>query len=391
MNKAVINPNRLQWCLDNFDLSIKALADKLKISIKTLEAVWKNEPSLTIKQLKRISEYFNRSMLFFINPDKIEEDRILSPQFRTINNRRPIHSRKLRIIIEQVEKHRKIYLGLLEDLGENIISNWSPTEVAISNKNEKEISLKIRRWLALEENINFKDLRQDIEDKGIMVIVSNGFNGPWQIDKKEPVRGFSLYFDVLPVIVIKKQSEGAQAFTLFHELVHLLLHKNSVLDYEEDYHSNVGIEKEANKIAGNILIPDEFIEQIDVDQLIKMEANNVDSFLEEFSFKWCVSNEAILVRLLQEKRINNTFYTSYRGFRTFLHKQKEEELESSPEVNIPRKYRHREPLNVFGKPFVGAVLDAYHNQHITLAKASTYLDNIKVKDVHKLVDYVVQL
>lgn len=85
-----------------------------------------------------------------------------------------------------------------------------------------------------------------------MVFVSNGYNGKWQIDKENPVRGFSLYYDKLPVIVVKKQAGmGAQAFTLIHELAHLLLHKQSVIDDEEDFHSYQGMEKEANEFASN--------------------------------------------------------------------------------------------------------------------------------------------
>ena len=39
---------------------------------------------------------------------------------------------------------------------------------------------------------------------------------------------------------------------------------------------------------------------------------------------------------------------------------------------------------MFGDPFVKTVLDALHAKKITLARASTYLDNLKVSDVHKL-------
>ena len=45
-------------------------------------------------------------------------------------------------------------------------------------------------------------------------------------------------------------------------------------------------------------------------------------------------------------------------------------------------------MNVFGKPFVYAVFDSLHNRNITLAKASTYLDNLKISDVRQLERYV---
>lgn len=389
MDKAIINPRRLQWCLDSFDLSLEELAGKLGISIKTLETIWENKPSVSIKQINKLAIFFNRSMLFFINPNAVKEEKILSPQFRTINNRRPIHSRTIRILIEQAEKHRKIYLSLLEDIEEEIITYWFPEEIDFENLNIPDKAKSIREWLNLDNSLSFKELREKVENKGILVILSNSFSGPWKIDKKNPVRGFSLYYDVLPIIVIKKQSDGAQAFTLFHELVHLLLHKNSVLDYEEDYRSEEGIEKEANRVAGNILIPDNFLSQIDIQQLKSLGVDQIDNYLDCFSRQWCVSNEAILVRLLHKYFINNSFYADYKSFKEYLFRQKEKIIEDFPKNNVVRTYRHREPLNIFGKNYVNTVLEAYQSQHITLAKASTYLDNIKVKDVHKLVEYVV--
>jgi len=41
-------------------------------------------------------------------------------------------------------------------------------------------------------------------------------------------------------------------------------------------------------------------------------------------------------------------------------------------------YRHREPSHIFGHTFVRTVLDALHGQYITLAKASHYLDGLKI-------------
>ena len=47
-------------------------------------------------------------------------------------------------------------------------------------------------------------------------------------------------------------------------------------------------------------------------------------------------------------------------------------------------YRHREPKHIFGSPFVSTILDALSANHITLNKASSYLDNLKINDLHKL-------
>ena len=52
-----------------------------------------------------------------------------------------------------------------------------------------------------------------------------------------------------------------------------------------------------------------------------------------------------------------------------------------------RSYRHREPIHIFGDTFVRTVLEALQTKEITLARASGYLDNLKIQDVHELERY----
>jgi len=388
LEKTAINAGRLEWCLDSFGLTLEELAVGVKIFLNTLMSASEGEAALTIGQLKKLSDYFHKSMLFFINPAPIEEDKILSAQFRTINNRRPIHDRKLRALIERVEKQRAVYLGLKDDLELPYKANWYPDDLDLSDRNKKVVAEKIRNWLMIPDVRDFVTLRQIVESKEIMVIVSNGYNGDWQIKKDESVRGFSLYYDSFPVIVIKKQIEGAQAFTLFHELIHLLLHKDSVLDYEEDYESESRREKEANLLAGYILLPDRLVDEINIRELARVRDNDIDRQLKPYADRWCVSVEAILVRLIQERKINFAFYEAYRDYKADLRMQPRDKDENR---SIPRNYRHREPLKIFGESYVTTVLEAYHNQHISLAKVSSYLNNIKINDIHKLEKHVIQL
>ena len=177
----------------------------------------------------------------------------------------------------------------MEELEEPIKQDWYPSNYGLDRSNLEKSAYLIREWLQLPETITFYQLREIVEGKDIIVILSNGYNEPWQIGKSELVRGFSLYFQQLPVVVIKKQTNGAQAFTLFHELAHLLLHQESIIDFEEDYVSEIGLEREANLLAGYILLPDHFLKQIDLELLKKLEINNIDIFLNQYSKNWCVS------------------------------------------------------------------------------------------------------
>ncbi|MCF6354105.1 MAG: ImmA/IrrE family metallo-endopeptidase [Candidatus Polarisedimenticolaceae bacterium] len=386
MEKIALNPSRLQWCMESSEIELADLSASVSIAMATLEQAMASQAVLSVNQLEKLANFFKRSLLFFLEPSEVQEQKIYSPQFRTINNQKPIHSPKLRALIERIEKQRQIYLGLLDDLDEPAKRDWLP-DFVLNTDNIKQASEQVRQWLGLPDTVDFDDLRQAVEGKGIMVFVSNGYNGQWQIDKNEPVRGFSLFYDVLPIIAIKKQiSKGAQAFTLMHELAHLLLHKESAIDDDEDFYNYQGKEKDANEFAGNLLMPDAFLSQIDVDKLLNLNVIEYDQNLADFKSSWCVSVEAILVRLLKSGQITEQHY---QGYKQLKNRQREiERTKKSDAKPIPRSYRHREPVNMFGRPFVYAVFDSLHDQKITLAKASTYLDNIKISDVRQLEQYV---
>jgi Zn-dependent peptidase ImmA (M78 family) len=125
------------------------------------------------------------------------------------------------------------------------------------------------------------------------------------------------------------------------------------------------------------LVPAHFLNQIDVGALLRLRIEEYDHFLKPFKNKWCVSGEVILIRLLRNQRISQYQYNQYREFKKH---------ETFEEGGGTRKYRFREPANMFGQHFVNTVLDALHSKNITLAKASTYLDNLKVRDIHRLED-----
>ena len=51
-------------------------------------------------------------------------------------------------------------------------------------------------------------------------------------------------------------------------------------------------------------------------------------------------------------------------------------------------YRDREPKNIFGDIFVRTVLNALGSRKITATKACSYLDGLKLADLHSLERYV---
>lgn len=376
-----INSERIAWCCADHGITPSELASELNISASSIERMMAGEDGLTFNQLRKIAEYFGRGILFFLEQEPVDEAQVHTAQFRTLANQKPELSAKLKALIERVEKQREVYLSLCEDLSDTDRIGIRPLD--LHGQNPREAAHIARQWLGLSDQNSFDTYRKAVEARGILVFLSNGYNGKWQIAKENPIIGFSLYYTTCPVIVIKKQDSVArQSFTLMHELGHLLLHKISSIDDEQDLQSHKGRESEANAFAGHLLVPDAFLASIhDAERPDKV--SQYDEWLERPRKEWGVSGEVILLRLLNVGRLPQVQYTAYDQWK----KQMPILLKDGGN----RMYRNREPKHVFGDRFVRTVLDALDARYITLARASTYLDNLKINELHQLERHIAGL
>ena len=369
-----INPERIAWCCADYGITPGYLALELDIAPSSMERVMAGEDGLTFNQLRKVADYFGRGVLFFLEAGPVDVTEVHTTQFRTLTNQKPEVTPTLKKFIERVEKQREVYLGLLEDMDEAERVRFSPPD--LQGKSLPEIARIVRNWLGLGESNDFDSYRKAVEAKGILVFRSNGFNGKWQIPKENPIIGFTLYDPNCPVIVVKKQaSERRQTFTLMHELGHLLLHRSSSIDDDIDLNSHVGRERDANSFAGNLVVPDNFLATI-IDAERPLNVSEYDVWLGQQCKAWGVSCEVILRRLVDVGRLTKNDYAAYREWHATLI--------IIPKEGGSRQYRHREPMHVFGDTYVRTVLDALNARQITLTKASSYLDSIKIKDLHSL-------
>ena len=370
-----INAGRISWCCADFGITLEQLAADTHIAFASLEKVLSGEgdSGLTFKQLGKIASYFGRGVLFFLEQDPVEIEQVHTLAFRTLTNQKPELPARMKLFIERVEQQRAVYLALREEMTKEDLPQF---EFPRLPKDPVTAARIAREWLGLGAQNTFETYRAAVESKGILVFRSNGYNGKWQIASDSPILGFTLYDEECPVIVVKKlNAETRQAFTLMHELGHLLLHRESSIDDEDDMYSHTGIERDANSFAGHLLVPDDFLRQIR-DEERPEEVSLFDNWLQPQRRAWGVSGEVILRRLMDSQRLSNAKYVAYRAWREALPKPEPE--------RAARLYRHREPKHIFGETFVRAVLDALSGRRITLSKASKYLDGLKLNDLHEL-------
>lgn len=374
-----INTERIRWCANERGVSLEQLADEAGVPRKALNSLFEDGVGLTFSQLRRLADYFGRGVLFFLDPGAVDEQQVHSVQYRTLTNQKPELSPNVRKLIERVERQRELYLALREELHPDDYPVFAPVDVA--GRRPSEAAAVVRQWLALDSVNSFDGFRSAVEAKGILVFRSNGYAGRWQIAKDSPILGFNLYSDICPVIVVKKTSaETQQSFTLMHELGHVLLHRASSIDDAADMQSLQGHEREANSFAGHLLVPGEWLDQIRDDER-PATVEQYELWLAPFRQRWGVSVEVILRRLLDAGRLPRDRYTAYRAYVS------DREYEDD-DGGGNRAYRHREPKHIFGDMFVRTVLSALGARKITATKASSYLDGLKLADLHSLERYV---
>lgn len=368
-----INTKRLAWCMADRGLTVRETATESGVPIAALEGVLAGERELTVNQLRALGDYFEKGMLFFLEQGPVDETAAHTPQFRTLAQQKPDLSANIRALIERVERQREVFLSLKEDVDTAGVPAFKPPRFP---DGVKAAAREARRWLGLSATNDFDSYRAAVESRGVLVFRTNGYQGKWQIAKTNPILGFALYDPVCPVIVVKKQDfDAPQSFTLMHELGHILLHRASSIDDDSDMRATSGMEREANLFAGLMLVPDEFLQTID-DRTMPRDVSAFEAWLKPQRSAWGVSAEVILRRLVDAGRLERSRYNEYRAWRSIT------PVPAKDGGN--RMYRHREPKHIFGDPFVRVVLDALSARKITLARASGYLDSLKIKDLHLL-------
>lgn len=372
-----VNWQRILWCCGDRRISINELAVAVNVPYATLERLEGGEDALTYAQLQRIASYFGRGVLFFLEPGPVDPVKVFTNGFRTLANQKAEIDAAVKKIIERAEWQREAYLALRAEVGDERIAEFAPPD--LKGKTLEAAATVVRNWLELDGVRNFEGYRRAVESKGILVFRTNGYQGKWQIPKTSQVLGFAIYHEAFPLIVVRKaRFESRQVFTLFHELAHILLHKESVIDEEPDLYANEGREREANRFAGLVLVPDKHLNHVNR-YAMPARAAEIDGWLAGHRRDWGVSTEVILLRLLDSGRIERHVYDEYKAWQ-----------DAQPNVEDSegrRSYRYREPRHILGDGYVRTVLSALDQRRITLTRASRFLDGLKVDDLHRLEGY----
>lgn len=377
--EAIITPSVLEWGRVQIGLRRDTAARKVGIADDLLGAWEAGECRPTLRQAHSLAKLYALPFAAFYLPAPPTDKLRLPRDYR----RSPAPdaagtSPALRLDIRKAGHRREVALELLEAMGKKAPS--FVLTAALSDDPERvgeglrdALGVGIPQQVAWRDpRLAFNAWRERSEDLGVMVLQTA------TVPLSE-MRAYSIHTPPLPIVVVnRKDAYSGRAFSLMHELAHLLLHGEGLCDLEEaepgDTSDAGRVETFCNAVAAACLMPaGAFLANPTVKA--REPGTWTDVELLAVSRAFSVSREAVLRRLLTFGRTTPAFYRKKRA-----------ELLEEYRRLVRRKgflSPTQNAVSILGQPFVRLVLSRLDAGLITTSDASDYL-GLRVKHLAKL-------
>ena len=375
-----VEPAVLKWARKTAHLSVEEAARRIGVSAVDVlaweeGAVDRSFAKLTYARLLDVARAYGRPLpLFFL--DSPPTDFKVPKDFRRVpESEREAWSPELAFELRRIAAQRQAAIELMEIAGENA----EPIEfVAHRTEDSESLSERIREWLGVSDSNRARQAQDAfgfwsdrIETKGVLVAQL------WGIPVTE-VRGCSISEQPFPIVAVNiRDSRGGRAFTLLHELTHILLHDGGVCDLDERVSTDDPelrkTEDFCNRVAAALLMPRRLVLQ---DPAIASAAATgfwSDAALASISRRYGVSEEVALLRLVTLGRADRDEYWARRPAfaNAYAALRERRNAEKEGEGGMPPAQRR---LSEMGRRFVTEALGAYERRDITGSDLSEYLD-----------------
>lgn len=225
----------------------------------------------------------------------------------------------------------------------------SPKEIADTMRDYLGLELPFRNKSVYKNAYNY--YRYVFESHGIMVAQITGIS-------LEEMKGISIYYDRFPIVAVNnKDYDRPKAFSLFHELAHLVRRSSSLclIDFDD---RNDDEEKLCDKIAAEIMMPQkEFLNVADKFSVIYHEWST--ECLENIADKFAVSTVSVIRRLYELDKVTNSEYQ--RIYKELMEDftAKQEQIEAAKDKKSLFVPYYAKYLNKEGYLFAKVIMSSY--------------------------------
>jgi Zn-dependent peptidase ImmA (M78 family)/DNA-binding XRE family transcriptional regulator len=368
-----LNRDVLVWARDRVGLTQDAAAEAAGFEATQIQE-WERGPKTpTVKQARKLAEVYDRPFLELMSRERPKVKPLeLVPDFRMHREEKvPKDHYELLRIQSEAEEVRLNALDLFEMLGTPPPRPPQDFFGQVSDNAEKKAA-EVRAILRLSRNdqlsLNSKQkakgefvnvIRRAFEAAGILVTRHSGLI-------QFGARGMCFFAEPLPLIVFSNESAGAQAFTLAHELAHVVLKVSAISGAPgSSAPSAKRTENWCDEFASAFLIPPDALAQF-VTKLGSPLDSVEDAKLKELANRFSVSPHAMLVRLVNLGYVKSSYYWNVKRPQ-FLKE------EAAFKARGRSKYYGSRFRAWRGDLYTGLVLDAWSEGMITNHNAAEFM------------------
>ena len=367
-----ISPSVLKWARTTSGKTKSDVAQKLRVDTEKIDKAEKEGLEIRYARLRDLARLLKRPTAAFLLKDAPKEKKVAD--HRSLIDRDQSLSSGTLLGIRKARRLQSLYEEL--DSTKNPVAILSQ-QYSIKD-DPKKLAQLVREFIGIgfDQQLAFRNYT-DALDKWILALERKGIVALQLSLPSGETRGFAIHSDHYPVVVVNKRDTiGAQIFSLFHEVGHLLLGESSVsssIATSAPKHSDT-IERFCDKIAGSFLIPDNDLKQQELVVTRKISQGQESDF-DLLANRYKVSAAAVLVRLFNLELIpRDVFFNLIQELNSRRRPMPEFMRQPLPE---------KKSLSEHGIRFTSVVLDRYHEGEITMSDASDYL-NIPSRSLNSL-------
>lgn len=377
---ALVEPSVLAWARRSANLEPVAAARKIGVDQDRLYEWERGESNPTISQLRQAAAVYNRALAVFFLPEPPKDFNTLRDFRRVAEQLNSEWSPALHAQYRRAHAQREVLLELADIDGEEPDRGWQ----LVVPTGDELLAERARELLRTKTPLQFPSPSADmyrhlgywinaLELAGVLVMATEG----GEVAVAE-MRGFSLYFDDVPVIMLNgTDAPRGRLFSLLHEYVHLLLRTGGLCDTTTDRRAitpDRTLEARCNAVAAAILMPRQAVL---ASPLVVQHQTGAPWTLPELidaARPYGVSVEAFLRRLVTLGRVPMRTYQSFRDSQNASPLEKRKSTKSTFYTVKARD---------LGKGYVRRVVSAHRRSAIDSTTAATYLD-VKVGQIERL-------
>lgn len=374
-----VNPSLLAWARGESGYTVDKIAKRLNVTEERILAWEAGERQPTLRQVENLARFLHRPLSVFFMP-RPPQLPALAAEYRRLPDVEPGHeSPELRLALRQMLTRRENALNLMGELGQAISEfslrahlRESPTEVG--RRLRVAMGVEVATQLGwTNEWEAWRAWRGAVEQMGVLV-----FQFP-KVSLAE-VRGLALLRTPMPVAAVNgKEMPAAKAFTLCHEVVHLMLaasdEEASAARERRRGNEWMDVERFAEVAASHALVPEDALGSVIGElglQRAEWGIENVRRVAKKFH----------ITPLAAATRLRESGFMAWAQYNQWL-----DQWQAYVAALPPRSGGFTTPMekavNRAGRPFAQLVLEALSVNRITSVDASRYLD-LKFEHFDKL-------